>query len=206
MNLNRLFPTMLALAVSALIATPATAEVGGMLNGRSADLNNLPDTSVELGINFGEIGDFDSDYQYIGARYNMRMTPDLMAYADLGSMEIETLDEFSFGLGAYYMLRDVVDTADTAIKFSYHTVGGDIDSDFISLEGIVSGRNGLGSNPDLQWYSHLGFTRGSTPGDNSTELSIGFGVAHPTQSGEVFAGIEHVDGMVFGIGYRHHMQ
>ncbi len=184
-----------------LVSTVSTAEVGGLLNGRSADLNRLPDTSVELGINLGDY--YESDYQYIGARYNYRVNPDLMAYGDIGSVEFGPLDEFGFGIGAYYMLHDLIDTADTAVKFSFHNVGGDIDVNVIALEGLISGRNGLGSNPDLTWYANIGFNRISGSGQSETDLLFGAGVIMPTQSGEIFGGLDLVDDIQFGIGYRH---
>ena len=201
MKLNKLFSGMLLLAVSSLASMTASAEIGGLLNGRSADLNKLPDTSVELGINFGEI--YNGDYQYFGVRYNYRINPDFMAYADLGSMEVEEVDEFGFGFGAFYMMHDVIATADTAVKFSFHNVGGDLDINILAIEALVSGRNGLGSNPDLQWYANIGINRLSGDRDSDTELLLGFGLAHPTQSGEVFGGIDLIDDMQFGIGYRH---
>ncbi|MEE9332486.1 MAG: hypothetical protein V3U65_00150 [Granulosicoccaceae bacterium] len=204
MNLNKLIPGIILLAAGAILPTSATAEIAGLQNGRSADLNNLPDSSIELGINFGDIDDFD--YQYLGARYNYRLSPQLMAYADLGTMKIEDTDEIGFGIGAFYMLQDVLANADTAVKFSYHTVGGDIDVNAIALEAIVSGRNGLGSNPDLQWYGNFGISRLSGNGNSDTELLFGGGVVHPTQSGEVMVGLDHIDGLLFRIGYRHFLQ
>lgn len=208
MTLNKIIPAVLLLFVS----TFATAEIGGLINGRSADLNKLPDTSIELGIDFGEFSGVD--YQYFGARYNHRINPDMMAFADVGSMEISfpsfnffgesfggDIDGFSFGIGAYYMLQDVLQTADTAIKFSIHKAGGDIDWNILSLEGIVSGRNGLGSNPDLQWYANFGINSI----DSETEFLMGGGIVYPLQSGEVFGGIDLIDDMHFGIGYRHFM-
>ncbi len=206
MNLNKLLPSILLLAASAALPTSAMAEFAGLANGRSADLNNLPDSSVEVGLTFGESDNLD--YQYFGARFNYRLSPELMAYADLGTMEIETIDGIGFGIGAFYMLRDTLPNADTAIKFSYHSVGGDIDGNSIAIEGLVSGRNGLGSNPDLQWYGNLGFNRVSfDEGRGSdTELLLGGGVLFPTQSGELIAGIDYIDGLFFRLGYRHYMQ
>jgi len=192
------------LAASAMMPTLAMAEIGGLLNGRSADLNNLPDKSVEVGINFGEIDDLD--YQYFGARFNFRLSPELMGYADIGSMEIEDIDGISFGIGAFYMLQDVLANADTAVKASVHSIGGDIDGTAFALEGIISGRNGLGSNPDLQWYGNVGLNRLSGDGGSETELLLGAGVLFPTQSGEIMTGIDYVDGLLFRLGYRHYLQ
>lgn len=205
MILNKLIPGILLLAVG----TAANAEVGGLLNGRSADLNKLPDSSVELGFNTGELGGLD--YQYIGVRYNHRVNPQLMAFADVGTMEVSfpisivgfsdevSADEFGFGIGAFYMLDGILDTADTAVKGSFHTFGGDIDWNVISIEAIVSGRNGLGSNSDLQWYANFGINRI----DSETELLLGAGLVLPTQSGEIYGGLDLIDDMQFGIGYRH---
>lgn len=204
MNLNKLISGILLLAASAVLPTSATAEIGGLLNGRSADLNNLPDSSLEVGLNFGEIDDLD--YQYFGARYNYRVSPEFMAYGDVGTMKLEDTDEIGFGIGGFYMLQDVLSTADTAVKFSYHTIGGDIDLDVIALEAIVSGRKGTGSNPDLQWYGNFGINRLSGNGGSETELLFGAGVVHPTQSGEVMVGLDHIDGLLFRIGYRHFLQ
>ncbi len=208
MILQKVIPAVLLLFVS----TVATAEIGGLLNGRSADLNKLPDSSIELGIDFGEFG--GADYRYVGARYNHRINPDLMAFADAGSMEISIpsftifgqsvggdVDGFSFGVGAFYMLQDMLDTADTAVKASFHMAGGDIDFNILSLEGIVSGRNGIGSNPDLQWYANGGINSV----DSETEFLLGFGLVLPMQSGQLFGGVDLIDDIHFGIGYRHFM-
>jgi len=205
MKLNKLIPSIAMLAAGIVFSSSVLAEPGGMVPGRSADLNNMPDSSVELGFNFGE--EDGVDYQYMGARYNQRVNPDLMGFVDIGQMEFSgdggSVDEISFGIGGFYMMRDVLATADTAIKFSYHNVGGDIDGDFISLQGIVSGRNGLGSNPDLQWYGNLGFVRSSFRSESDTDFAIGFGIVHPTTSGEIYGGFEHIETMLFGVGYRH---
>jgi|GEM_PF-5834938 len=71
------------------------------------------------------------------------------------------------------------------------------------VEGIVSGRAGVGSNPDLQWYSNLGFTRIKAPRYSETEVSFGAGLLLPTATGEIYGGIEHIDEIFFGFGYRH---
>jgi hypothetical protein len=197
MTLKKIIPGVLL----ALVSTVSTAEVGGLLNGRAADLNRLPDTSVELGINLGDY--YDVDYQYLGVRYNYRVNPNLMAYGDVGSAEFGRLDEIGFGIGGFYMLHDLIETADTAVKFSFHNIGGDIDVNVIALEGLISGRNGLGSNPDLTWYANVGFNRISGDGNSETDLLFGAGVIMPTQSGEIFGGLDMVDDIQFGIGYRH---
>ena len=203
MNLNKLIPGILLAAVTVL-PTSAMAEFAGLANGRSADLNNLPDSSIEVGLNFGK---YDTlKYQYFGARFNYRLSPELMGYADIGAVEVEETDEIGFGIGAFYMLQDILPNADTALKFSYHNVGGDIDVSALAVEALVSGRNGLGRNADLQWYGNLGLSRLSGDGDSNSSLVLGGGILIPTQSGELITGLDFNDGLVFRFGYRHHLQ
>lgn len=194
---------------SAVLAAPVLlapvishAEIGGMQDGKSADLSNLPDVSVEFGFNFGEY--FDLDYQYIGARLNYRISPNFIAYGDIGQLELESADDISFGVGGIYSIDGLLQSLDTAARFSFHVTDGDeIDGDVLALALLISGRNGVGANPDLQWYSYLGLTRLSGGDSSETEFSLGAGLSRPTSSGEIFGGIELIDDFLFGIGYRH---
>jgi len=164
----------------------------------------MPDRSFEAGIGIGEIGFID--YQYIGVRYNHRVNPDFMAFGDVGQFELSSggsVDEITFGIGGYYMLQDMLETADTAVRFSYHNYGGDLDGNSLSFAAIVSGRNGLGSNPDLQWYGILSYNRLKLFDESDSELGFGFGLVHPTTTGEIYGGVEHIDELFFGFGYRH---
>ena len=58
------------------------AEPLGLLNGRSADVSRSPDRSVEFGAMFGDVG--EADYTFFGGRFNYKLNPQTVVYADLG--------------------------------------------------------------------------------------------------------------------------
>lgn len=200
--------SLLALAVAA----PAQAEFLGLMNGRSVARDALPDVSVEGGIVLGEIDD-EVDYQYIGARINYRASPDLIVYGDVGQTELESggddADGISFGVGAFYVVDGVFSGSDFAIKGSYHTgeVENDFDDEFdvdiLVVEAVLSGREGLGASGNIGWYANLGLHRIDFDDDDENELGFGGGIVVPTQSGEFYLGIDIIDEMIFGGGFRY---
>lgn len=199
------------------VMTSAHAEYFGLPGGRSADLSRMPDSSVEFGFVTGDIPtEFDeADYQNIGGRFNYRTASEWMVYFDIGLSEIEDFDGTPFGIGAFYQMDGVFDGADFAIKGSYHTGSFDennreIDVDAIAVEGVFSGREPVGNN-NMTWYANLGIHRlkAEADGGNSdseTEFGFGGGVVIPSDKGELFAGVDLIDEISFGIGYRYFLQ
>jgi len=199
-------------ALSLATAAPVHAEFYGLLNGRLVGRDSLPDRSFEAGAQFGEYD--DTDTQYFGARFNYRASPDLMIYGDIGQTEVELnvdIDGIGFGIGGYYIVDGVFSGSDFAVKASYHTVSLEGDNtrefDFTALvvEAVLSGREGLGASGDIGWYANVGMHRLDFDdiGDDETEIGFGGGIVLPRQTGEFYLGIDMIDDLNFGGGYRH---
>lgn len=201
-------------ALTALLAlttaVPAQAEYLGLLSGRSANPGNLTDLSVELGLVTGDLG--EADYQHLGARVNYRVSPEVVVFGDIGIAEHGQADGTPFGLGALYYLSNqrVNQQLDIAGKASYHTgdfkfggFKGDISS--LSFEVLISGQTPISAS-GIGWYSNLGLHRlssGYAGSDSSIELGFGGGLILPTGSGEAYAGIDYIDELTFGLGFRY---
>ena len=208
----------IALAVAFVLAGTgaAHAEFLAPINGRSANPGGLPDLSVEGSF---ASGDF---FQYIGTRVNYKVSPELTVFGDVGMVEIGNFfdaDGIGFGIGAFYYLanQQILPQMDIAGKASFHTASVEYnrsvfgfrdDFDFtynnISLEVLVSSAEPIAAN-GLGWYGNAGLN--FIGGDASdTELLIGGGVALPAGPGEAYAGIDLIDSITFGAGYRYFIQ
>ncbi len=202
--------TWLALiGVMSMIAGPVFADAYGFANGRSANLDNLADLSVEGGLAFGDITN-------IGARVNYKVNPDLMVFGDFASTDFDGGGSgTSFGGGAFYQLRNVtlLENTDFAVKGAYH-LGSVDEADYseISLDAIISGDQL--STTNLGWYGNLGlhmlrvevdFGFGSAS-DSETELLIGGGVTGSLSFGDWYAGIDIIDELFFVAGVRYNIQ
>ncbi|MFK7892932.1 MAG: hypothetical protein AB8B63_19110 [Granulosicoccus sp.] len=191
----------------------AFAEPYGLLNGRSMNFDATPQLTVEAGVQLGD------EFEHFGARVNYTVSPTLQAYGDIGQSELGD-DEFdadglTFGFGAFFKLDSPVEGADFAVHGSYHmgtleVRGLDIDINSIVVEAVFSGQDPLGASGNLFWNANVGFARLGVDfergGDDSeTELMFGAGVTMPlaSGSGELYGGLNYVDGMGFGAGYRH---
>ena len=207
--------TLLLGGLVAAASLPAQAEYFGLASGRTADLTLLPDVSVEAGVMIGDF--FDDDYQYIGARINYRVDPTLMVYGDFGLNEVEDFEGNTFGIGAFYIMDGIFEGSDFALKGSYHRGSTENDDDFevdvdgISVEGVFSGREAFGANDNLRWYANIGIHRLSIDperGDDDSETEFGFGggVVVPAASGQFYVGLDLIDEMTFGGGFRYFLQ
>lgn len=209
MKLNKL---AIGVAVALLTVNTAHAEIFGLLNGRSADPSALPDLSVEAGVQFG-------DFQNFGARVNYKLNESVVVFGDFGLSEFGVLDGTTFGFGAFFHLADqrFLENADMAAKASYHRgtfdfdgFGGNFDFDLsnISLEVLFSGKEPLSDN-GMKWYANGGLNLLDTDdfGSGSTEILLGGGVFLPVgTNGEAYAGIDFVDEIAFGAGFRYFVQ
>lgn len=197
---------LLAAAGLAILAMPAQAEYFGTLNGRSANLDTAGNISVEGAFITGDFG--AASYQNMVARINYKASPLLVIFGDFGLTEIEDFDGNSFGIGAFYMIEGMTQSVDLAAKFSFHKSSVErnnfeIDYDAISVEALFSGKDGLGANGDLGWYANIGMHRLSNDSNSETEFGFGGGLTMPLASGELFGGLDLIDEITFGIGYRH---
>ena len=200
------------LGASALVlAGQAAAEPFGLLNGRTANVSALPDTSVEAGAVLGDLRDFD--YEHFGARFNYKVNPTIMAYGDLGQSDVEGADGFTFGVGGFFQVDGVIEGSDFGVHASVHRY--DLEDDnseakgtSIMIEALFSGQDAINANGNMFWNASLGLNRISGDGDSDTELTFGGGISvkNASGSGEFFAGALFVDDLSFGGGYRHYLQ
>jgi len=214
----------LAATLATLVASSAHAEYLGPVNGRSANPGSLPELSVEG--NFAT-SDF---YQNIGGRVNYRVSPELVVFGDLGLIELgpgfADADGLGFGFGAYFYLanQQFLSQMDVGVKGSYHfgsvefdgvafnpvtgavtSSSQDLDVNNISLEALVSGKEALTAG-GLMWYANAGIQIAGGDGPGDTELLIGGGVYMPVGPGEVFGGVDLIDELTLGVGYRYFFQ
>jgi len=204
-----------------LFAQSAMADLLGLANGRSANLDNMSDMSVDAGINI------DGDGNLLGVRGNFKMSPDIMLFGGLGRLSIDDVggngDGLVYGFGAYYQMRNVtlLENTDFAVKGAYHLgtleagdseFFGDIDLDYteISIEALISGDQ-LGDT-DYGWYANLGMhilevdvSNFSSAGSSDTELGFGGGIIGSLSFGEFFAGVDFIDGALLVAGIRYNL-
>lgn len=210
-----------------LFAESATADLLGLANGRSANLDNMADMSVEGGLNL------HGDEKLFGARVNFKASSDMMVFGDIGMFDVDDFrggDGIAFGFGVFYQLRDVklLENTDFAVKGAYHlveldfgsftvpvfnefgafvgneSVSGTADWSEISLDALISGDQ-LGES-DLGWYANAGlhiFDYDGATGDG-TKILLGGGVTKPLSFGEAFAGLDILAGarLVAGVRYN----
>lgn len=198
---NRKRVSLISLAgVSALfVCSTANAEVASLLNGRSANLQNAEDVSAEAGFAVAD------DYQYIGARVNYKIAPNMVAFGDIGQTESFDADGITFGGGLFYQVDGLSENLDTTVKASFHTgeleVGNrEADISNITFQFITSSDK-LGQS-DLGWYGNLGVHIIDVGDEDDTEIGFGGGVFSATSFGEFFVGINHIDELILGAGAR----
>lgn len=198
---------------SSLVAGSAQAEFFGLPNGRSANPDTLSDLSVELGFVTGDLGLVD--YQNFGARVNYRVAPDIVVIGDIGTSEYGSTDGTPVGLGILYHLANqrISQANDISVKASYHTgeykhSNTKLDLTGLSFEVLFSGRQPLAAN-GLGWYGNFGFHRltvKNATSDSSNEIGVGGGLTLPAGPGEAYLGIDLIDELSFGLGFRYFVQ
>lgn len=212
----------ICVALFGLVAQPAMADWLGLANGRSANLDNMADMSVEAGANFG------SDVTVFGARVNYKVNPDIMVFGDVSMVDVESFggdsDGLGYGFGAFYQMRNVtlLENTDFALKGAYHLATLDrssgrvsVDQDFseISIEALISGDQL--STTAFGWYANAGMHLLKTEidtasafgniSDSNNEIGFGGGITGSIELGEWFAGIDFIDGMIFVGGFRYNL-
>jgi len=218
----------LCVVIFSLVAQNAMADFLGLANGRSANLDNMADLSVDGGVNIA------SDGTLFGTRVNYKATSDLMAFGDLGLLTADgaggDADGLVFGFGAFYQLRNInlLENTDFAVKGAYHLgsldAGGvDVDYNEISIDALISGDQ-LGET-GFGWYANVGLhiievdagtvtvfnpltggaiaVGGGSVSDN--ELLFGGGITGPLSFGEFFAGVDFLDGALLVAGVRYNL-
>jgi len=192
---------------------PAMADIYGLPNGRSANLDNMATLSIEGGAQLsGDVSNF-------AGRFNAKFSDDGMVFVDAGLVTFDAgfggggdLDGLVVGLGVFYQLRNfqIFRDTDNAVKASFHTGtledgGFEPDIDELAFDYIISG-NQL-STTNLGWYGNVGIHRLSF-GDNNfsdseIEVLIGGGVLGKLSFGEWYAGIDVIDELLILGGIRY---
>lgn len=208
---------LFGVGVAALAMSTATlADPMGLMIGRSADISRMTEQSVEFGL---VLGDYDDvDLTLFGARFNHKVNPTTVVYVDLAQAELEIsgdVDGIAYGLGAFYQMDGVLANTDFGIHGNYHRTsldgsarGADYKLTSIMLEAHFSGREPLNQDGTAFWNATLGLNRLGGDLRSETELAFGAGITMPNaaRTGEIYAGIQHIDGLEFGAGYRHFLK
>jgi len=204
----------LCAVIFSLVSQSAMADLMGLANGRSANMDNMAAMSVDAGINI------DGDGTLFGARFNAKASDDLMVFGDVGMLSVDNIggdsDGLVYGFGAFYQLRNVtlLENTDFAVKGAYHLgtldAGGvDFDYSEITAEALISGDQ-LGDT-DYGWYANIGMhildvdvSGFGNVGGSDNEIGIGGGITGALSFGEFFAGVDIIDGarLVGGIRYN----
>lgn len=185
------------------------ADTLGPLDGRSPDSRQMSEMSVEVG--YLSEGDFSS----FSGRLNYQYTPLLTLYGDFAVVDVgNNTDGTAFGIGARYYLANqrIMPELDLAVRASYHM--GSVDSDAsseldlseLALAVHFGGKEAFYSN-GVKWYGVVSYNHiaaDTSFGENSdSEIGIGGGVYMPLGPGEFYIGVENIDEMFVGLGYRH---
>lgn len=185
------------------LSIPALADTLGPLDGRSPNPAQMSEMSAEVG--YVNEGDFTS----LSARLNYQYTPLMTLYGDVGLIDLRgDSDGIGFGVGARYYLENqrIVPELDLAVRASYHLSDAS-DLSELSAAVHVGGKEALNSN-GFNWYgvlslNRLAFDRANGGRDSHVEIGFGGGFYMPLGPGQLYVGIEHIDEVFFGIGFRH---
>lgn len=195
---------LMLVVTTGFLSGTASAEYLGFPNGRTADFSHMPKLSVEGGFATGDF--IDIDYQNIGLRVNYRLSPGLMVVGDLGMSEIGLVDATALGINVFYSLEGLFENMNSAVKGGFHKADFDVlDIDGLSLEFLISGLSPISSS-GLNWYANVGLHRLEIDGVDDSEFGIGGGLVLPASTGEAYVGIDMIDDIVFGLGYRYFFQ
>jgi hypothetical protein len=209
------FSTRAVLFAMLSFSMSSQADTLGPLDGRSPDPRQMSEMSIEVG--YVSEGDFSS----LSARLNYQYTPLVTFYGDFGLVDLgDSADGNAFGIGARYYLDNqrIMPEVDLAVGASYHMstvelgsfAGAESDLSELTLAVHFGGKEAFYSN-GLKWYGVVSYNRlafetrfgGQTSDDNDSEIGLGGGVYMPLGPGEVYVGVENIDDMYFGVGYRH---
>lgn len=205
---------------SALITANANAEALGFSYGRSANVSDYSQVSLEGALQVGETDIY-------GGRLTAKLANNLAVYGDLGFISLDERyadDGTTLGAGLAYEIEKLIPNLDTAINVSYHSASFDdrIDYDYsdFAIKGLISGNLAVeGASHPVTWYASAGLEFLSVEAkscvnvfgnqgciksdDDDTELAFGGGVIAGLNKGEIYVGGEYVDGFSLAAGYRY---
>lgn len=213
------------LALLGFMSAPLQADFFGLANGRTANLDNMANMSVEGGVNL------KSDFNTFGARFNYKLSPDIVLFGDLGQSEFGAASGLTFGFGGFYQLRNVslLENTDLALKGSYHTGElevdgcGDIGNDLVGIPGIDLGffdeicdisaseiafevliSGDQLSTTNFAWYANAGLHI-IDAGASSTEIGLGGGIVGDLGFGDFYVGLDLIEELFIVGGIRYNL-
>ena len=170
--------------------------------------------SVEVGyVNEG-------DFSNLSGRFIYQYSPLVSVYGDFGTLERASDEGTAFGLGATFYLakQRFMPVLDVGVRASYHLasvdngISGGTESDISDMAVAVHfGSKEPFFSYGLKWYGVVSYHRYSVESSigtqsfdsSSSDVGLGAGVYMPLGSGEAYVGLENLDEMYFGIGYRY---
>ena len=201
--------------VAFVFSMSLNADTLGPLDGRSAKPGQAKEMSVELGYVT------ESDFTNIAVRVNYQYSAPVTLYADFGLVDLGSADGSALGFGVRYHLpkQRILPTLDASVRASYHSgsvdfsnfgSSTDIDLSEFSVALHLGGKEAF-HETGMKWYGVVSFNRVSTDStigqfsssNSDSEIGFGGGVYMPFGPGEAYAGIEIIDDLFFGLGYRH---
>ncbi len=210
MNLRRsLISPVLAGAIALVASFPASADINGFLNGRSADPGDTSQRSIEVGVQ-------DIDFsRLLGARFNFAVSSNVTGFANIATVDdaLGGADGFSIGGGAFIFLPNqrISSAVDIGMKptLNYYTADSasfERDVFTVGFEFLVSGKNAIANTP-LNWFANAGLlvriNDGTDNSDTDLDPVVGGGLYMNLGNGQFFFGAEIFDGDFNpGVGYR----
>lgn len=200
----------LAGACALLGSLPASAEINGIINGRSADPGNLPARSIDIAVHDRDLA------REFGVRFNFAVGPRVTGFVNAAAVDYDfrSASGYSVGGGAFIHLPNqrIWDYVDMALKptINYFTVDGNFGYDLNIIQGgfdfLISSREPIPNTP-LSWYANAGLAvlinDGTGNDDTDVEPQIGGGAYMDLGRGQLFFGVDILDGNPdLGVGYR----
>ena len=203
-----LFLAMLGLSLS------AQADRYGPLDGRSPDPSQTTKMSVEVG--FVSEGDFSN----LTGRFIYQFSPLVSVYGDFGTIERTNDEGTAFGIGATFYLakQRIMPVLDIGVRASYHMASvdngimGGTESDISDMAVAVHvGSKEAFFSYGMKWYGVLSYHRSGVESlagtqsfdSSSSDVGLGAGVYMPVGAGEAYVGIENLEEIYVGVGYRY---
>ena len=82
--------------------------------------------------------------------------------------------------------------------------GGSTDIDALSLEVLFSGKRTIGNG--INWYGNVGIHNLDAGARSTTEFGLGGGLTRKFNFGDGFIGVDMIDELIYGIGFRYYVK
>ena len=81
--------------------------------------------------------------------------------------------------------------------------GGSTDIDALSLEVLFSGKRTIGNG--INWYGNVGIHNLDAGARSTTEFGLGGGLTRNFNFGDGYIGVDMIDELIYGIGFRYYV-